>query len=178
MRGVLAIDQASLAGWAFGVLPLRAITPLEATVIRPPMPLSGIYRVGRAGCSVGRFLDDAEVWLHSLIDRHQPAGLIYERAVLDTKMTGYPTAQKLIGFAGLIEMVARRRKIPWVRNGQPSSVKKLFCGSGKKGKLGVLDACRARGWDVIDDNHADALALLNYAAYLAETERAAMRVAA
>lgn len=173
MAGVLAIDQATLSGWAWGKLPVQPLTPLEAMAVKPPKPLSGVKRIGPKGCSIGRFLIEAEAWLNAMIDQHQPAGIIYERAILDPKLTGYDTALKLMGLAGTIEKVAAQRGISWVRGAQPSSVKKHFCGSGRPGKEGIKEACLARGWVHQDDNEADALALLDYAAHLYAQERAA-----
>ena len=167
--GVLALDLSSHAGWAIGRLPARPLTLMEAAVAKPPQPLSGVAHFSG---EVGPFLIAFEEWMNSMFDQHRPTGVIYESPVLPT-LTTPQTVMKLMGLAGVLVMVCHRRRIQWVRQAQPSTVKLYFSGSGAKGKDNVKNACRARGWTVEDDNEADALALLDYAAFLYADERRA-----
>jgi len=170
MRGVLALDLARVSGWAFGRLPRRALTPLEAAALKPPKPQSGFHVICKPGASAGKFLCLAEVWLTDLVERLQPAGIIYEAPIYDRHKTAHFTAAKLMGVAGVICMVAHRASITWLRPCQPSSVKKVFSGSGAPGKDNVMAACLARGWNFEVNDEADALAIWHHAAHIAEEE--------
>lgn len=44
-----------------------------------------------------------------------------------------------------------------------TTVKKLFTGDGRASKQDIIDKCKSLGYDPVDDNHADAIAL--YYAY-------------
>ena len=44
-----------------------------------------------------------------------------------------------------------------------ASLKKFATGSGRANKLEMIEAAKARGWDPVDDNEADACSLLDYA---------------
>jgi len=167
--GVFALDLATTTGWAIGRLPIRPLTPMEATVLKPPQPLSGVRRFGRPGCAVGSFADDAERWMVGMIAEHRPAGIIFEKPVLPTK-TNPETVMRLNGLAVLLQMAAHRAGIAWTRTAQPSTIKKHFCGFGGPGKESVMAACLARGWSFTDDNEADALALWDFAATIAARE--------
>jgi Holliday junction resolvasome RuvABC endonuclease subunit len=141
---------------------------LEACAAKPPQPLSGVARFSG---DVGPFLSSFEAWLSKMLNQHRPGGIIFESPILPAE-TNPATVMKLNSLAGITQMVAFRRGIRWVRSAQPSTVKKHFSGSGKKGKQNVMDACRARGWVYEDDNMADALALWDFAATLFHGEKA------
>ncbi|RJF80932.1 hypothetical protein D3877_11900 [Azospirillum cavernae] len=170
--GVLALDLATNTGWALGRLPLQPLLPIEARVQKPPQPMSGWVRFGAPGCSVGAFADAAERWGRAFLTEHQPTGMIIEKPILPQE-TNPDTVLKLNGLAAVFLMLAHRFSIRWVRNAQPSTVKKSFCGRGGPGKEGVQAECLARGWRFATDDEADALALLDYAGHLAAKERAA-----
>lgn len=168
--GVWALDLATNTGWAWGRLPAQPLLPMEARIVKPPKPLSGFLRFGREGGPVGEALDHAERWGREFIERRRPAGMIYEKPILPAD-TNPDTVLKLNGIAGIFLMLAHRSGIRWVRNAQPSTVKKSFCGRGGPGKGGVQEECIARGWTFTTDDEADALALWDYAATLAAKER-------
>lgn len=172
MAGVLALDLATVTGWAVGPLPKRPLTLLEATVRKPPQPLSGIFRVARPGTNVGKFLSNYGDWLERMITDHQVQGLIFESPILPAHSDMVAT-RKLVGLAGVTEMVAHDMGIRWVREGYPSQVKLHICGYGGPGKERVKQALMARDWSFADDNEADALALHDYAGHLYARERAA-----
>jgi crossover junction endodeoxyribonuclease RuvC len=65
------------------------------------------------------------------------------------------------GFLATLTSWCEENKIPY--QGVPvSTIKKYISGNGKSDKKAVIEAVRARGYDVQDDNEADALALLLY----------------
>lgn len=168
--GVIALDLATVLGYAVGRLPALPITQLEAIVTKPPKPLSGFHRVAQAGISVGEFLSAYADWFEGIVDEHQPTGIIFEAPILPAK-TNPATVRKLVGLAGITQMLAFERGVRWVREAQPSSVKKHICGSGAPGKDGVQRAILERGWQFATDDEADALALWDYAAHIAYRER-------
>lgn len=170
--GILALDLATMTGWAVGRAPVHPLTQLEAAVARPPQPLSGAHRVAPPGTGVGPFLAAYRDWLGVMLDEHQPAGLIFESPILP-RVTSPATVRKLTGLAGITQMIAHDRGIRWLREAQPSSVKRHICGDGGPGKAGVMRAIAERGWVVASDDEADALALLDYAAHLLLRERRA-----
>lgn len=169
--GVIALDLATLLGFTVGRLPPRPLTQLEAAVLKPPKPLSGVHRIAPPGTPVGPFLLAYLRWLVGMVFEHEPDGMIYEKPILPSKTTPQ-TVEKLVGLAGITQMVAADHKIRWVRSAQPSTVKLHICGNGGPGKDGVQAAIIARGWAFIDDNEADALALHDYAGHLYARERA------
>lgn len=171
MPGVLALDLATVAGWAWGCVPERVMSPLEAAQARPPAPAGGSFRVSRPGAAIGLFLSDGEEWLEDLFDRLKPERIIYEKPILDSFRTGYETALKLGGLAGITSMVACRHGITLLDPVQPLTLKKHWTGSGKADKPAMIAACRARGWEPVDDNHADAMALWDYAGAVIAKER-------
>jgi Holliday junction resolvasome RuvABC endonuclease subunit len=163
MPGVLALDLATIVGWCIGPLPRRPLTLIEATVQKPPQPLSGIFRVAAPGASVGRFLAGYGDWLQKMFEAHGPQGVIFESPILPQNCNVI-TSRKLIGLAGVTEM-------SWVREVQPSTVKLHISGYGGPGKEHVKQALISRGWSFADDNEADALAIHDFAGHLFAKER-------
>jgi len=170
--GVLSLDLATAVGFAVGRLPARPLTQLEAMALKPPQPVSGVFYVASPGTAVGPYLASYRSWLNGMLDEHQPAGLIFEAPILPRKTTP-ATVRKLVGLSGITQMVAHERGITWVREAQPSTVKRHICGDGGPGKSGVQRAILARGWTFSADDEADALALFDMAAHIHYRERAA-----
>jgi Holliday junction resolvasome RuvABC endonuclease subunit len=169
--GVLSLDLATVLGYAVGRLPALPITQLEAAATKPPQPHSGFHRVAPPNTPVGPFLSAYADWLDGMLDEHKPAGLIFEAPILPQK-TSLDTVRKLVGLAGITQMLAHETGITWIREAQPSSVKLHICGYGGRGKTGVQRAILERGWHFAVDDEADALAIWDYAAHLAYRERA------
>jgi Holliday junction resolvasome RuvABC endonuclease subunit len=66
------------------------------------------------------------------------------------------------GFLGLLTAFAEHHQIPY--QGVPvGTIKKHATGKGNAGKSEVINAMRALGHQPVDDNEADALALLHWA---------------
>lgn len=170
--GVLSLDLATVLGYAVGRLPPLPITQLEAAATKPPQPHSGFHRIAQPNTPVGPFLSAYADWLDAMLAEHKPGGLIFEAPILPAK-TSLDTVRKLVGLAGVTQMLAHETGITWIREAQPSSVKLHICGSGAPGKTGVQRAIMERGWEFATDDQADALALWDYAVHLAYRERAA-----
>lgn len=190
MTILLTLDLATVAGFAVGPIgpdPRAKSTPLfpAATV----KPASGARRIAEAGASVGKFLSNGDDWLNELVDTYDPGAMAFEAPILPMKfdpaikrmvpMTTVETLRKLYGLAGVAEMVAARRGIPWVREVRQQQYAKHFTGDGRV--LGAKDRiqaeCRRRGWVFKTDDEADALAMHDYAAALWWKENRGSRAA-
>lgn len=153
--GLLALDLATVTGWAFW---------------RPGADVrSGVCKLPRTGEDVGRFLCAFEDWLKPFLELERPARVVFEAPILTAGKTDINTARKLMSLAAFTEVVCRRSGIRQYFEVNNATVRKHFVGVGRARdrrtlKDLTLDACRARGWDPRDDNAADALAVLDYAA--------------
>ena len=71
-----------------------------------------------------------------------------------------------MSLAGITELLALKHKVAFVAEAHNATVRKHFTGKGnaKSAELKAMTmaACRARGWAPVDDNEADALAILDY----------------
>lgn len=64
------------------------------------------------------------------------------------------------GLMGTLTMWCEENKIPY-SSVPVGTIKKIWTGKGNATKEMMIEEARRRGFDVIDDNHADALALLH-----------------
>lgn len=168
--GILALDVATISGWAYGL-------PGER-------PRWGSWRAGRVGAAPGEILALFHDWLEARVAEHQPGWLIFEapyvpnvtpkqvrtasgHKVWTARTKGTPidikVLRRLIAMCGLVELVAHRHRIQ-VREELPNVITKSFTGHGNWGgredkKLATIKMCEVYGWAVSDDNQADALAL-------------------
>jgi len=170
--GLLALDLGTITGFAIGRVPPRPLTPLEANVAKPPQPESGIFIVAESGTAAGRYGCIYRDWLYQVINERRPGGIIFEAPILH-RLTNPNTVRRLNGLVFVTQMLAFEHRIHWIREGQPSTVKKHISGNGGPGKEHVKAAILARGWQFVDDNAADALALWCYGCDLYVNERAA-----
>lgn len=175
--GLLALDIATRTGWAYGRVPVRGLSAIEAASLQPPQPESGVLRVLTQAGGVGHFLAEFHDRLDAMLAERRPGGLIIEAPILP-KFTSFETVRKLMGMAGIAEMLADRRAIRWRAVAQPSAVKKHWTGKGNAKKPAMIAACEARGWTARDDNEADALALWDFGGALYRQEHAGAGVAA
>jgi hypothetical protein len=156
---VLALDLATICGWAFG-------SPNGSRIEY------GSFKLPSTDHDIGRFLIAFDDWLDKIIERFAPDEIIFESPVLPAKTT-LPVLRKLYGLAGQTEIIARRNKIP-CREASISAIRWKFIGvrfapksirDKRIRRIWVKEAtmreCRRRGFRVSDDNQADALALLN-----------------
>jgi len=75
---------------------------------------------------------------------------------------GVDAAHVYGGLLATLTAWCEHHQIPY--QGVPvGTIKKHATGKGNAGKADVITAIRARGYDPVDDNEADALALLNWA---------------
>jgi crossover junction endodeoxyribonuclease RuvC len=151
---VMALDLASVSGWACG-------EPGQ-------QPAHGSIRFASPGASHEAIFANAAVWIRQKIIDFNP-GLIVWEAPLATSFkrgnTTNNTTTLLYGLPAIVGAVAYRHGVFDCRKADTSAVRNHFIGSNPKrtkAKPMVIRQCRAMGWDVADDNEADALAVWSY----------------
>ena len=154
---VVALDIATQTGIAVG----------------PPggKPKAWSVDLGKGRSEDARF-SKALVLTHELIERHRPDLIAVEAAI-----GGKFASAFLIGVVACVRGVAANRGVP-VRSYTSGSVRKHFLGRAlakrdfpalkpaaatKAIKGEVIARCRLLGWEVADDNAADACALWDFA---------------
>jgi hypothetical protein len=99
------------------------------------------------------------------MDRFSPDLVGYESPIV-RRIDGVRKLRKLFGFVNEVEACAVARKIPCVEE-RSETIRAHFLGPKRPKKSAEIDIavkvrCRLLGWDVEDDNEADALAGMDY----------------
>lgn len=128
---ILALDLATKTGVCAGT---GEHLPVLSHVHLPP-----------TGEDVGRFLCLFEDELKPIVESTGPTLIVYESPLLggDTQIS---IRRKLLGLAGVTEMIAHREGIE-VAEIAATSVKKALTGHGNAKKPAMIAACRAYGLD-------------------------------
>lgn len=145
-RTLLALDLGTTTGWALSNKHGRI---MSGTAHFRPRRFEG------GGMRYLRF----ERWLNETRDVSGEINAVYFEEV--RRHLGVDAAHAYGGFLGHLSAWCEHHKIPY--QGVPvGAIKKHVTGKGNAGKQAVIDAVRALGFDPIDDNEADALALLQW----------------
>ncbi len=144
---ILALDISLRTGFAYGA---------EADNIR--FGMRGFTAVEPDNAVRGRMFRQ---WLCELMTEIEPQELVIERPILFQGARSGAT-ELLIGLAWEADRAAELRNIPR-RRVAPITIKKFITGNARAKKPEVIAAVKARGFNVLDDNSADAVALLLYA---------------
>lgn len=160
--GILALDLAFRAGWAYGAPGGR--------------PTSGHHRIGKVGGSDGEFFTAYHDWLCDLITVHAPGAVCWEAPFI-RGVQNLQTAKRLMGLSAVTDLVATLRQVRG-HELNVATVKKFFTGSGRAEKKDMVFRARQLGHDVTDDNEADALACFYYAESCLYPSHAARRLMA
>lgn len=152
MRKLFTLDLATRTGWASAP---------------PDVPTTGDVRHGvklfpSTGDDVGAFLDAYDTWINDMLTVEKTGLVVFEAPILSSGKMNVSTSRKLMGLAGHTELVCRRRGIP-CREVNISTVKKELAGTGHADKGLMISAARAEGFDVVDDNAADACGIWKWA---------------
>jgi Holliday junction resolvasome RuvABC endonuclease subunit len=157
-RHYLALDQAAgRIGYAIG----------SADMVEP---ILGAYRPLQAGARHGVLMGSVRDWLDGMLKAHRIHKLCFESPFVGFNVKGYGVVCKMIG---VIELVCDDHEISCVEV-SPSEWRKTFIGCTRapasipkaqrrawlKGQ--AIGACRDRGWDVENDDEADAAGILNH----------------
>lgn len=141
---ILALDISLRTGFAYGA---------EADNIR--FGMRGFTAVEPDNAVRGRMFRQ---WLCELMTEIEPQELVIEKGFY---RYGGPT-ELLWGLIWEAHRAAELRNIPR-REVSPLSIKKFICGNHRAKKPEVMAAVKARGFNVLDDNAADAVSLLLFA---------------
>lgn len=112
----------------------------------------GIYKDKSLGGRFFRF----SCWLNSIIDSHNIDKIVYEQVY---GHAGVEAAHVYGGFLYHMAAIAFEKKIELYGVGV-SSIKKAISGNGRASKSDVINAVRSLGFATIDDNEADAIAIM------------------
>ncbi len=153
MNPVLALDLASVTGWACG---------------EPGgTPDHGSVRFAKAGASHEAVFAGALQWMSAICAERQPGIVVWEAPLAGFKggKTTNDVTTVLFGLPAVIGAVAYLRGIYDIRKASTSDVRHHFIGKNPKRAIAkrlVMKQCEHQGWDVADDNEADALATWSF----------------
>lgn len=145
-RTILALDLGTTTGWASlagGIVHSGTMT----------------FRTGRYDGGGMRYLR-FQHWLEQLADDSGGLTAIYFEEV--RRHLGTDAAHLYGGFLATLTAWCERRRVAY--QGVPvGTIKRFATGKGNAGKDAVLAAMRQRGFQPVDDNEADAIAILLWA---------------
>lgn len=154
MTTVLALDLARVSGWALG---------------EPGGdPQHGSIEFASKGSSHEAVFAKAMTWMNAMIAQHSPTLIVWEApmpAMFARGNTTDNTTTLLYGLPAVIGTAAYLAGIYDIRKAETKAVRNYFIGSNPKrakAKPLVVQQCRRIGWQVEDDNEADALATWDY----------------
>ena len=161
---ILALDLASVTGWALGV-------PGE-------QPLHGSIRFAGVGASHEAIFAKAYCWMRGMCFEHAPGIVIWEAPMPTSFSRGRTTSDVttiLHGLPAVIGAAAYLCRVFDIRKAETRDVRLHFIGCNPKrarAKPLVMRQCRAMGWEVQDDNEADALAVWHFMCSILEPKLA------
>ena len=151
---ILALDLASTTGWACG----------EAG----KAPTHGYIRFASPGAAHEAVFASALAWTNRMIDQYKPNTVVWE-SPLSTSFkfgrTNINTTTLLYGLPAVVGAAAYSREIYNCRRADTRDVRMHFIGQNLKrdaAKAATVLRCQQLGWNVTDDNEADALAIWHY----------------
>lgn len=151
MVEILAMDIATVSGWARGRV--------------GEQPTFGSIRFGGAESVFA----SAMIWMLDTMATEPPDQIILEAMLPPTAMKGQTSRavrDRLAGLHGVIRGVAALRGIA-LSDAPVGAVRSHFIGESSlrrdAAKAAVMERCQALGWEVKNDNEADACALWSFA---------------
>jgi crossover junction endodeoxyribonuclease RuvC len=150
---VLALDLASVSGWAVGE---PGTTPEH-----------GAIRFASKGASHEAIFSKAMDWADEIISMCKPRLIVWEAPLAGFKggKTTNDVTTILFGLPAIVGAIAYRHGIYDCRKADTAAVRHHFIGSNPKrakAKGMVVRQCCAMGWNCSDDNEGDALAVWSY----------------
>lgn len=101
-------------------------------------------------------------WLIEMKQTHEPIQEIVYEMVMGHGAFQVIAAHCFGGLLATLQAFGEHHQIPY-RGFGVSTIKKRFAGHGKATKGDMIDQCRKLGFSPVDDNEADAIALLHVA---------------
>ncbi len=144
---LLTLDLATVLGYTVGDIADRGFR-------------SGWYRLPSTGTDIGAFAHAYDEWLRSALNTNGITECVMECPVLPLKTT-LATVRKLTGLAWHTEWLCFSRGIKCYE-AHLQSVKKSIGGHGRAQKSDMIAAVRSYGYDVTEENEADAIAVRLY----------------
>lgn len=146
---ILALDCATLTGWATGV------SERPCSFVEHGVQLFDLRRGESPGLRFMRFRS----WLYEVGDLFRPDLVVYELA----HHRGGAATELAVGMTTRVQEFAADRRVEHA-SVHTATLKKHATGRGNAEKPAMIAAARARfGVEPMDDNDADALLLLGYA---------------
>jgi hypothetical protein len=162
MKAILSLDLGTTTGWA---LRSRDGSIVSGSQSFKPQRFEG---GGMRNLRFNRWL--SEIAVETVEEPRPPFGAEFiEKTLIDVIVfeevrshAGTDAAQIYGGLMGQVEVLGETKKIPY--EGVPvGTIKKHATGKGNANKLMMITAMQALGHNPVDDNEADALALLRWA---------------
>ena len=161
---IMALDLASTSGWAVG---------------EPGgVPVHGSIRFASKGASHEAIFDKAHQWMLEKVCEYDPKVVVWEAPIptsFNRGRTTVDTTSLLFGLPAIVGAAAYVCDVYDIRKADTRDVRMHFIGCNPKrakAKPMVMRQCRAMGWEVADDNEADALATWHYMCALIEPKLA------
>jgi hypothetical protein len=163
MISILSLDLGTATGWALRSRDGSIVSGSQS--FKPQRFEGGGMRYLRftrwiaeiavvSGCTPDLFSDKSERVNDTLLDQ-----IVFEEV---RRHAGVDAAHVYGGFMSQLTSFAERHAIPY--EGVPvGTIKKHATGKGNAGKPLMMAAMQGLGYNPVDDNEADALALLHYA---------------
>lgn len=150
---ILALDLAAATGWAWGA--------------PGSVPEHGSKRLAQPGDELGTRFRNLRTWLGKMLaERPTTSIVIFEAPVAQMRgLTTLATMRALHGYPAIVEELLEDTGLA-VREATVSDIRRHFLGrttfKGPIAKRLTIEKCRRLGFNPIDDNAADALALWHY----------------
>ena len=166
MKNVLALDIATVSGWARGRV--------------GEIPRTGSKRLGKREDSAAKVFGTALAWFTEMFTAEPRPDLVILEAMLPPEAArGHTTAGTYARLAGLHALalgLAHQHRIPEIAEATVADVRHHFIGERSfrrdRAKAAVMDRCQRLGWEVTSLDAADAAALWSYAASLIDPQQA------
>lgn len=154
---IIALDLATRTGFCIGAPGTR--------------PQFGCHVLPSTGTDIGSFAAAFDGWLRKLVAETAPARIIFEAPILP-RQTQLITVRKLTGLAYHTELIAKQSGVRCAE-AYKQRVSKFFVGTARPDKRDTILIAQRHGFDVHDDNAADAIAVWAWAVHCYAPEHAA-----
>lgn len=163
MTDILAVDLATMTGWARGCVGDEAPTFGTARFYSPDQ--NETFALGLQ-------------WITDMVRENPPQMLMLEAMLPPGAMTNKTSRQvrdRLAGLHGVIRASAKRWGVAEISTASVGNVRRHFIGRGDlkrvPAKQEVVTRCRMLGWDVANDNEGDACAIWSFAVSLIDPKQ-------
>jgi crossover junction endodeoxyribonuclease RuvC len=165
MTDILALDIATQLGWARGK-------------VGDVAPQFGHLRFAKPGASAAAVFGNAIRFLSATLEPHPRPDIVIVESLLPAAAkvgdTNREVRDRLSGLHAIVRGVCFLRGVYEVQEATTQQVRGHFIGvhnlKRDAAKLAVIDQCRRIGWQVVNDDEADACALWHYAVCLVDPE--------